>query len=171
MCTMTRLVEPSPAWRSEFLSMAQEWRDGGDDRYARALDDFEGYLLGLARFREPELAPPHLVPQASFWVEHAGQIVACVRLRFWLDAALEVEGGHVGYDVRPSARGHGFGTAALRLVLPEARRRGIGRVRVTTDADNVASVRIIEKNGGVLSGTAISAKSGKLVRQYWIVAA
>jgi predicted acetyltransferase len=94
--------------------------------------------------------------------------MACVRLRFWLLPALEVEGGHIGYDVRPSARGRGFGTMALHLVLVEARRRGLQRVLLTADADNYASLRIIQKNGGVFSGQAVSAARGKLINQYWI---
>jgi predicted acetyltransferase len=163
-----RLVDPSQAWRGEFLDMAQEWRDSGIDRYARALEDFDGYLEQLGRDCDVDRVPPHLVPRATFWLEHAGVIVGCVRLRYRLNVALEQEGGHVGYDVRPSARRRGFGTQALRLVLPEARARGISNVLVTTDADNVASIRIIEKNGGILSGETISAESGKLIRRYWI---
>ena len=41
-------------------------------------------------------------------------------------------------------------------------------MRVTVDADNAPSVKIIERNGGVLSGEAISEKSGKPIKQYWI---
>jgi len=91
-----------------------------------------------------------------------------VRLRFWLTPSLEVEGGHIGYDVRPSSRGRGFGTAALGLVLPEARCRGLERVRLTVDSDNLPSIKIIERNGGVLSGDALSEKTGKPIKQYWI---
>jgi predicted acetyltransferase len=55
----------------------------------------------------------------------------------------------------------------LRLVLQEARRAGLQRALITADADNYPSLRIIEKNGGVFAGDAVSAKSGKLVRRYW----
>jgi predicted acetyltransferase len=39
---------------------------------------------------------------------------------------------------------------------------------VTCDTDNIASARIIEKNGGLLSGHSTSPRSGKSVSQYWI---
>jgi predicted acetyltransferase len=81
---------------------------------------------------------------------------------------LEVEGGHIGYDVRPSSRRLGFGTTALRLALREASGIGLSRVRITVDADNLPSVKIIERNGGILSGQAISEKSGKPIKQYWL---
>ncbi len=94
--------------------------------------------------------------------------MACARLRLRLNPALEVEGGHIGYDVRPSFRGRGLGTATLRLVLPEARRQGLLRARLTVDADNLASVRIIERNGGILSGQTISERTGGLISQHWL---
>jgi predicted acetyltransferase len=165
---MPKLVDPAIEWREAFLNFARDWRDSGNDRYDLALDDFDAYLAGVQRSRNPDQIPPGWVPGTEFWLEHEEQIVACVRLRFWLNASMQVEGGHIGYDVRPSARRRGFGTAALRLVLPEAERRGLERVLLTVDADNLPSVKIIERNGGVLSGEVISAKSGKPIRQYWI---
>jgi predicted acetyltransferase len=149
--------------------MARDWRDHDNDRYGLALDDFEAYLAKLEAQRDPVRLPPGWVPNTELWVEDgAGEIVACVRLRLQLTPALEVEGGHIGYDVRPSFRRQGFGTAALRLVLPEARRLGLLRVRLTVDADNLASVRVIERNGGILSGQAVSERTGKLICQYWL---
>jgi hypothetical protein len=62
----------------------------------------------------------------------------------------------------------GYGTQLLRLALPVLREHGIRRVRITCDDDNIGSAKIIEKNGGVLSGKETSRESGKTVRQYWI---
>jgi predicted acetyltransferase len=165
---MALLLKPSLEKEQAFLRMAQDWRNHGQDRYALALEDFEAYLARAHRSEDPNQIPCDRVPGTEFWLEDAGEIVACVRLRFWLLPALKVEGGHIGYDVRPSARGRGFGAMALRLVLPEARRRGLERVLLTADVDNAPSLRIIEKNGGVLSGRAISPERGKLINQYWI---
>ncbi|MDE3054528.1 MAG: GNAT family N-acetyltransferase [Gemmatimonadota bacterium] len=58
--------------------------------------------------------------------------------------------GHVGYAVVPWKRGRGYATQALAAVLPLARAEGLCYVELTTDADNVASQRVIEANGGVL---------------------
>lgn len=165
---MSTLVTPSVLHRDAFLRMAQEWRDHGSERYDLALDDFPAYLARAARMADPEQTPRGRVPQAEYWLESDGEIVACARLRFALTPALEVEGGHIGYDVRPRSRGLGFGKAVLRLALDEASHRGLLRVRLTVDADNAASIRVIESNGGVLSGEVVSHESAKLIRQYWI---
>jgi len=163
-----KLVEPSEDKKEAFVRMAQDWRDHGHDRYRLAVEDFDAYLARVDRFRDPARIPDGWVPGAEFWVDEAGEIVACARLRFWLTPALEIEGGHIGYDVRPPSRGRGFDTATLSLVLPEARRRGLERVRLTTDADNLPSITIIERHGGVLSGEVTSKTTGKPIRQYWI---
>ena len=58
--------------------------------------------------------------------------------------------GHIGYAVVPWKRRRGYATDALRQLLPLAAREGLPFVELTTDADNVASRRVIEANGGVL---------------------
>lgn len=58
--------------------------------------------------------------------------------------------GHVGYAVPPWRRSRGYATAGLKLLLPEARVRGLDHVELTTDADNPASQRVVIKNGGRL---------------------
>lgn len=163
-----KLLAPSEDMKEAFLRMAQDWLSHGSDRYRLALEDFDAYLARVHRFSDAAQVPAGWVPGTERWLEdETGEIVACVRLRFWLTPSLEVEGGHIGYDVRPSSRGRGFGAAALRLMLPEARRRGLERVRLTVDSDNLPSIKIIEKNGGLLSGEAIST-TGKPIKQYWI---
>lgn len=58
--------------------------------------------------------------------------------------------GHIGYAVVPWRRREGLATAALGALLPEARRTGLTFVDLTTDPGNMASIRVIEKNGGQL---------------------
>ncbi len=57
--------------------------------------------------------------------------------------------GHIGFAVVPWKRGQGCATQALRLILPEARARGLDCVELTAQEDNLASRRVIEANGGV----------------------
>jgi predicted acetyltransferase len=41
-------------------------------------------------------------------------------------------------------------------------------VLLTANADNVGSIRIIERNGGVFAGEGVSAQTLKPIRRYWI---
>jgi predicted acetyltransferase len=58
--------------------------------------------------------------------------------------------GHIGYSVVPWKRGRGYATAALALLLPEARAEGLTWVELTVQPENTASRHVIESNGGVL---------------------
>jgi predicted acetyltransferase len=52
----------------------------------------------------------------------------------------------------PWKQGRGYATQALGLILPVAREEGLQYVIITCDVDNVASRKVIEANGGVLTG-------------------
>ena len=58
--------------------------------------------------------------------------------------------GHIGYSVVPWKRQRGYATRALQLLLPAAQSEGLSYVEITTDADNIASRRVVESNGGQL---------------------
>ena len=50
----------------------------------------------------------------------------------------------------PWKRQRGYATRALALLLPHARAEGLAYIELTTGADNLASRRVIESNGGTL---------------------
>lgn len=56
----------------------------------------------------------------------------------------------------------------LRIALPWAIELGLERVLITCDESNVASIRVIEKNGGVLSDTREMGPGRPRKRRYWI---
>lgn len=58
--------------------------------------------------------------------------------------------GHVGYAVVPWKQGLGYATQALIAILADAKSVGLPYLEITTDAENLASQRVIQKAGGVL---------------------
>lgn len=60
--------------------------------------------------------------------------------------------GHIGYSVVPWWQRRGHGTTALAQMLDLARTMGLPKVDITTDPDNIASQKVIVRNGGVWSG-------------------
>src|SRR3989344_8456793 len=78
------------------------------------------------------------------------QYIGRLSIRHKLNDHLLKIGGHIGYDIRPSKRSRGYGTAILRLGLPKAKELRIERALLTCNENNIASLKIIEKAGGVL---------------------
>ena len=162
------LIELTADFALEFRRLASEYQSQGDERYAAGIEDFSGYL---GRLKESSLGinvPPHRVPATTFWLANGKRLIGRSSLRHWLTTELAHEGGHIGYDIRPSERRKGYGTLILELTLVKARALGLSQTLLTCDADNVASARIIEKNGGELQRQTISQRTGKIISQYWI---
>jgi len=167
------LIKPRMELKGEFLSMARELLSEDERRYRErfelALKNFAAYILELENHSRGRSLPPGWVPCTTFWLVRDGKtILGSSVLRRRLTPDLELEGGHIGYTIRPSERKKGYGTKILELTLEKAREIGLERVLITCDTDNVASAKIIRKNGGKFEGESISKISGKPVSRYWI---
>ena len=165
-----KLIEANIDYRDAFLEVAREYigvNDPREEKYSEVLSNFTGYIDKIKKYKDVKNLPEDRVPGTEFWLlDDMGRILGTSRLRFYLVPHLEKEGGHIGYDVRPSERNRGYGTEILRLTLDEAKARNIKPILVTCDEDNIASIRVIEKNDGKPVGNAISENSGKNVLHY-----
>lgn len=156
------LAEPTIDLKSEFSSMAEEFREEGTTRYVEAVAGFDSYVQTLHRNQFDEHIPANRVPQTTYWlISEDRRILGTVDLRHRLMPHLRKEGGHIGYDIRPSERRKGYGTEILRLILEKAKKMGLTWVLITCDKDNIGSMKIIEKNGGNKIGEDVSDHSGK----------
>ena len=165
-----QLVSPAEKYRESFLRGLRElqheglpWWVGGDLDIAE--QDFAAFVA--RRLADSNRRADTLVPKTHLWAVADGEFVGRISIHHELSDALRVEGGHIGYDTVPSFRGRGVATEMLRHALPMARALGLTEVLLTCDDTNVASIRVIENNGGSLRRTRALA-SGALKRYYWI---
>lgn len=147
-----QLVAPNVRFRDAYLRALRAWREEGLAWHlAVDLDaverDFEAFVA--AKRAEAHPADAAALPKTQLWAVADGEIVGRLGILHRLTEALRLAGGHIGYDTVPAFRGRGVGTEMLRQALPFARALGLDEVRLTCDEANVASARIIEKNGGV----------------------
>jgi predicted acetyltransferase len=122
-------------------------------RYLRELEDDT---------REESPRPAGRVPQTMLWWVSGDEYLGQISIRHRLTVRLREIGGHIGHDIRPSARRRGHATAMLAAALPVARSLGINPALLTCDENNIASRKVIEANGGVLEDV----RSGQL--RYWV---
>jgi len=166
-------VKPTAELEDEFRALAEDYVAEADERscayYRKILADFPAFLHRLADDESGVELPPGWVPHTLFCLVRNGKdIVGQSDLRHHLTPELEIEGGHIGYNIRPSERRKGYGTLILALTMEKAREMGLTRVLVTCDTDNIGSAKIIEKNGGVLASQGIDERTGKHKSRYWI---
>ena len=91
-----------------------------------------------------------MVPQTSYWLYDNGKVIGYGRIRHYLNDNLAETSGHVGYAIRQTERNKGYGTKILSLLLEECKKLNIKKVQIGANANNIASNRIIVKNGGFL---------------------
>ncbi|MEU4321024.1 GNAT family N-acetyltransferase [Nocardia fluminea] len=150
-----RLIAPSVDLYRAWLEAHAEWGPGvhedgfgllpGDD-----VDSVEGFELWVARLVASSAGGRD--GGCSYrWIVEGGRVLGGIALRHG-DGELVRKVGNVGYGIRPSARRRGLATWALGEILAEARGFGMERVLVVCAAENLGSVRTIERCGGVLEG-------------------
>lgn len=148
------LSVPTVRVHESYLAAVQEYQtEGGypdfDDLDIATLGAFHRYVDQLQRDPVRRAALPSLPAMTLLWWVDGREYLGRISLWHELTGNLG-ESGHVGYDIRPSARGRGYATAMLRAALPVAHRLGINPALLSTSIGNVASRRVIEANGGRL---------------------
>jgi predicted acetyltransferase len=162
-----RLRPPVPGDEADVLAAQREL---GAEGFAFAFLQPGRSFVDYVRMVEDQRHGRHLDEGlvAATWLLAVvdGVVVGRSSIRFELNASLLVEGGHIGYAVRPNHRRRGHGTEILRQSLVVARAGGVTRALVTCDDDNLGSRQVIEANGGVLEN--IVDMGGVPLRRYWI---
>ncbi|MCM0674374.1 GNAT family N-acetyltransferase [Micromonospora phytophila] len=176
---MPALIAPAERVHASFLAAMAEFRaEGRGDRQDHTMvgaeirryadswhrpEAFAGFVADLRAQALPETPRPDgWVPDTTLWWVAGEEYLGRISIRHRLTPHLREVGGHIGYDVRPTARRRGHATDMLRAALPVAHRHGIESALLTCDVHNVASRRVIERNGGVLADE----RAGKL--RFWV---
>ncbi len=167
-----KLVRPSVEFKDSFLKALVEFQNEGlpwvmDLKVDELRRDFD-------RFVQAELNKRTLwtkdtpVDETELWAILNDVYVGRISIRHKLNADLHLMGGHIGYDTRPSYRERGIANAMLKLALPIAKQLGIKEALLTCNESNLPSIKVIEKNGGVLKETRLQFEGGPMKRYYWI---
>lgn len=162
---MPELIAPTVRLHTPWLQAHAEWgpglhEDGFGLRTSDEVHSAPGFAAWLARLTEASDRTT-----TYRWIVEADQVLGGIVLRHG-PADYVRWAGHVGYGVRPSARRRGIATWALGTMLKLAREQGMSHLLVVCAADNSASARTIEHNGGTLEG--IQNTEFGPARRYWI---
>jgi predicted acetyltransferase len=110
-----------------------------------------------------------LVPATNFWIILEAEYVGRMSIRHELNDWLRNYGGHIGYEVKTSARRRGIATLALAEAIKYSRiHLKLSELLLTCDDLNVGSLNTIEKNKGILIKKE-NDEEGRLSRYYKIL--
>lgn len=166
---MPELVAPTVDLHGAWLDAHAEWGPGQhEDGFGlEASDEVEspaGFAAWVTRLADMSVRPGESGCLYR-WIVERDRVLGAIALRHG-ESDFVRWAGHLGYGIRPSARGRGLATWAVGRMLDEARGLGLDRLLVVCAPDNVASAKTIERCGGVFEGIR-DTRFGP-TRRYWI---
>lgn len=167
------LVPVNPKYKDQVLAYKSDFinRNESMDGSAGLIKStsFEEWLTHLDKNSNQATVKPGLVPSTTLLAvtENDHRLVGMLDLRHYLNDNLLQTGGHIGYSVLYSERQKGFASQMLGLALNLCTERGIKRILLTCNKDNVASAKTILKNGGQLENEVLE-DTGRIVQRFWI---
>ena len=111
------------------------------------------------------------VPAYYFFLIDNDKFIGEIHIRIKLTSSLLNFGGNISYGINPKYWNMGYGNIILKLGLEKIFELGINSdILITCDDDNIASSKIIEKNGGKLENIVKNNYNNKeiITRRYWI---
>jgi predicted acetyltransferase len=147
------LASPMASLEAAYMAFIDEFRTHGEGHFVHEdvleANGFSAYLAWLGQGERGELGT-EFCPWSAFWLVDVDDcsIVGISSLRHSLSSWMQERGGHVGYRIRPSRRGHGFAQLLLCQMERLAQARGITELMVVCHDDNPASAAVIERRGG-----------------------
>ena len=167
------LIPPTPDYAQEIMSFRSDLLDSGDSFAGCGglsdCTDAKAWLNLLASRENQETCPAGGVPSSTYLAVRAcdNTVVGIIDLRHHINhPILSTWGGHMGYSVRPSERRKGYAKEMLRLNLQNCKTRGLSKVLITCDHDNLASEKTILANGGIFEKEILI--DGERIKRYWI---
>ena len=179
------LIPPSRKYFDSYVQACKEYEESSEHSFLHDLYEF-GHLkrngeISFSAWKKGVIRQSYFdivdgkyqmlyVPSTIFWLVNENEYLGIGIIRHHLTKSIEEYGGHIGYAIRRTKWNQGYGKLQLKLLLKEAYKLKINPALVTCDEENIASVKIIEENGGKLWDKLPTYSEGKniLLHRYWV---
>lgn len=130
---------------------------------------FEEWVDNLEKSKDEKNLPENYSPHTLYLaINDDEELVGAIGLRWKEVPALMTFGGLIGYSIRPTKRGKGYASQMLKLALEKFKDTDIKNVLISCKDFNIASKRVIEKNGGIFESVYENNEDGYNYLRYWI---
>lgn len=167
-----KLVFPNEEYEQEWKDVIQEIEAAEEKIVPYALKGdasvYEDYLENARRYSTGNGIPKDRVPSGVFFLvkDDEKRILGAIDIRYELNDYLLQYGGHIGYGIRPTERRKGYASEMLKLALDICREKGLKKVLITCDKNNLGSAKTMLNNGAVLENEVENGE--EITQRYWI---
>lgn len=169
-----KLVFPTKEYKTQIEEYVQEFINNNENEIVGnanlcEIRDFDKWLKKIEFDLSEEKVEEREVPSTIYLTirKSDNKIVGDIQIKHYLNEKLLHYGGHIRNSIRPSERKKGYATEQIRLGLEKCKELGIGRVLIDTYKNNIAAVKSIINNGGILENE-VNMPNGKVNQRYWI---
>lgn len=140
--------------------------EGGLDSY---LDDYSGWLKKLEKDRK-QIANEKRVPAETYFLvrENDNRIVGMINIRYNLNERLLLNGGHIGYSIRPTERRKGYNKINLYLGLKRLDELNVETALLDCVKSNIGSSKTMLALGAKKYNEIYNEDYGEVVEKYKI---
>lgn len=131
-------------------------------------NDYDKWLIQMENRKNNINLPTGYVRENFYLCYQHEELVGVFSFKFELTDYLYNYGGNIGYATKPSLWHRGIGNEILKEGLNVIKELGYTKVLLVVDDDNIASIKIIEKNGGILENEIFDEEEKVNVKRYWI---
>ncbi len=168
-----RLVKVDEKYEEQHKKLVNEFEKRGEVVTPNTLNlNGRTYKQYVQHIRDREIGinqEVNIVKATLLYLIVDGEIVGATDIRYELNEYLQ-KLGHIGYGIKPTKRGNGYGNKILELALETIKSGKIvikeKNVLVTCNVENKKSEKVIIKNGGKLKDEV--EHNGEKRRQYLI---
>lgn len=168
-----KLLLPNKKYKQSYQNLLMSaQKEGNYKELGNALikenETFDDMLRRIENKRIGKSLNSRDVPATIFWIISNNEVVGTIDLRHKLNKDYFERLGHIAYYIKPEERNKGYATKALSLALKKYYNKHIDRILIACFSDNVASSKVIEKNGGILKYKYFDKLTNKYISRYWI---
>ena len=140
--------EPEAVYQM-FQDIPAEENGAGNKANGMTLTEFDEYCKLNVSYAKKEGLPEGRVPQTIYIIFNDNIPVGFGKFRPFLNEdCIKRKIGHFAYMISPKFRNKGFATQFLSFIKKEAEQLGLTEIEGGALKENIASRRVMEKNGG-----------------------
>ena len=163
-------TEPKGKYYKEYLNACREAIECNDTEWMPVKKENIKYFRFLAplmyrRLKSGKNLPDGYPQTFTYWCFKNGRYIGECQLRPYLKDEQIRSLGHIGYSVRPSCRGKGFGQIILVFAIKKLSELGVCPIYASCHKENTVSLHCLSKSGFRRAGE-YKDEAGKPIYEY-----